>query len=309
MTAAAPERVRRLAELPFEPAGAVSNSHLGGFLRSLGDIWQRHELLGLLVRRELKSRYKDSSLGFMWTLIRPLVMLFVYYFVVGKVLGAERAIPQYAIFVFAGLTIWGYFNEIIVSGTASILTNAGLIKKVYLPREIFPIAATGSAMVNFGAQLVVLFVATIVLRQFPWHLSLLYGLAAAVIVTIYATALAMLLAAVNVYLRDVQYLVEVSLLVLMWASPIVYSLAFVRAAIAQSGVGVWLDAVYLSNPVTIAVLAFQKAFWIAGTPQVGTVYPAHFEYWIAGDLVVAIILFWIAQRVFTRLQGNFAQEI
>jgi len=309
-TPAARERAARLAELPFEDASPRTAGHLGGFIQSLRDLWAQRELLNLLVRRELKARYKDSSLGFLWTLIRPLVMLLIYYFAIGKVLGAERSIPQYAIFVFSGLTIWGLFNEIISSGTSSIISNAGLIKKVYLPREIFPLAATGSSLVNFVAQLIVLFIATLVLRQFPIHLGLVYAPVAIVVVVTFGTAVGVLLSAINVYLRDIQYLVEVGMLILFWTSPIVYSFAFVHQAITNAGLGAWAQDIYLANPITIAVLAFQKAVWTAGdAPAVHTLYPAHLQYWLLGEFVFSLVLFWVAQRIFARLQGNFAQEI
>jgi ABC-2 type transport system permease protein len=309
-TEAARERAARIATLDFEDAGSTTSGHLAGFTQSLRDLWAQRELLNLLVRRELKARYKDSSLGFLWTLIRPIVMLLIYYFAIGKVLGAERSIPQYAIFVFSGLTIWGLFNEIISSGTSSILSNAGLIKKVYLPREIFPIAATGSSLVNFGAQLIVLLAATVVLWQVPLHLGLVYAVAAILVVVTFGTAIGVLLSAVNVYLRDVQYLVEVGMLILFWTSPIVYSFAFVHNAIVNAGIGSWAQDVYLANPITIAVLAFQKAIWIAGAdPQAHTLYPDHLGVWLLAEFVFSLVLFWVAQRIFARLQGNFAQEI
>ena len=112
-------------------------------------------------------------------------MLLIYYVAIGQFLGAARGIPDFAIFVFAGLTIWGLYAEIVTGGTLSIVGNAGLIKKVYLPREIFPLAATGSALFNFAIQFVVLVGATIVLGQFPVSWNLLYLPVAIVIVLVY----------------------------------------------------------------------------------------------------------------------------
>lgn len=302
----AQQRAERLSLLPFESAGVDTSRHVGGFIAAVRDAWRHRELLDLLIRRELKSRYKDSSLGFAWSLIRPLVMLLIYYFAIGKVLGAERNIPEFAIFVFSGLTIWGLYNEIVTGGTASILTNAGLIKKVYLPREIFPLAATGSALFNFGVQLVVLVAATILLGQFPWHIELLYLPASVILVLLFGSALGLFLSAVNVYLRDVQYLVEVGLLILFWASPIVYSYSFVADAITRAHLPGWFTELYLANPLTVAILAFQKAMWLGGT---AATYPPNLELRLAVMALVSLVLIWIAQRIFARLQGNFAQEI
>jgi ABC-2 type transport system permease protein len=237
-------------------------------------------------------------------------MLLIYYFAIGKVLGAERGIPQYAIFVFTGLTLWGLFSEIVSSGTMSILGNAGLIKKVYLPREIFPLAATGSALFNFVAQLVVLTLATIVLWQFPWHVEILYAPLAVLVIVTFGTAIGLLLSAVNVYLRDMQYLVEVSLLILFWTSPIVYSYESVAGAVTKAGLGEWALEVYLANPVSVAILGFQRAFWLAGgTPEAHAVYPNFLLLRLIVMTAIGLLCVWIAQRVFSRLQGNFAQEI
>lgn len=309
MSLEAQQRAERLATLPFERTGASTSGGVGGFVSAVRDAWHQRQLLDLLIRRELKARYKDSSLGFAWSLVRPIVMLLIYYFAIGKVLQAERSIPQYAIFVFAGLTIWGLFNEIVSSGTSSIISNAGLIKKVYLPREIFPLAATGSALFNFAMQLIVLTAATLLLWQFPWHIELLYAPLSVLVVLTFGTALGILLSAVNVYLRDMQYLVEVAMLVLFWVSPIVYSYKFVADAVANSGLGEWALEVYLANPVTIAVLAFQKAFWIAGDAPGVAAYPDNMLLRLGIMIVIGLLFIVGAQRVFTRLQGNFAQEI
>jgi len=154
------ERSRRLAELSFQPTGQ-RHGFLRGSAQSLRDVWSYRELLSLLVKRELKARYKDSTLGFLWSLLRPLAQLLIYYVALGKFLGAERAIPDYAIFVFTGLTAWALFSEIVASGTGSIVANAGLVKKIYLPREVFPLSVVGSALFNFIVQIVILVLAAV----------------------------------------------------------------------------------------------------------------------------------------------------
>jgi ABC-2 type transport system permease protein len=108
MTSTAQQRVDRLAQMPFQvSASRDATSVTGRLWAPIVEIFAHRELLGLLVRRELKARYKDSSLGFLWSLIKPLTMLLIYYVAIGHFLGAARGIPDFAIFVFAGLTIWG----------------------------------------------------------------------------------------------------------------------------------------------------------------------------------------------------------
>jgi ABC-2 type transport system permease protein len=279
------------------PKGAVR-----GLTYAVRAIVAQRELLGLLVRREIKARYKDSSLGLLWSLLRPLTMLLIYYVAIGKFLGAERSIPEFAIFIFTGLTAWGLFSDIISSSTSSIVGNSGLIKKVYLPREIFPLATVGSAGFNFLMQFAILVAATLVLGQAPIHWDFFLVFLALASLLIIALAVGLLLSALNVYFRDIQHLVEVVLLILFWSSPIVYSYEFVNRAIG----GGLLEEIYLANPFTVIVLAFQKAMWIAGSEQL---WPASLELRLVAISLVGLVLLWAAQRVFARLEGNFAQEL
>jgi ABC-2 type transport system permease protein len=295
-------RLQELAVEPMRPAGP-RHGFFDGTFESIRDVWSRRELLNQLTRREIKARYKDSALGFFWSLARPLAMLLVYYVAIGKFLGAARSIPDFAIFIFTGLTAWQLFSDIVIIGTGAIVGNAGLIKKVYVPREVFPLSVVGSALFNFAIQLGVLIAATAVIGEFPTGERWLYFVLALAVLIPLSTACALLLSATNVYLRDVQYLVEIMLMIFMWASPIVYSWGLVQKALADHP---WLGQLYLANPMTLVVLGFQKAFWVSGGAQP---FPEH----LAGRLLLAfgvsIVLLWFSQRVFARLQSNFAQEL
>jgi ABC-2 type transport system permease protein len=190
----------------------------------------------------------------------------------------------------------------VTAGTASIVTNGGLIKKVYFPREIFPLSALGSALFNFAIQLVILTSATVISRDVPSGARWLYLPLSLAVVVVWALTWSLLLSAINVYLRDVQYLVEIALMIAFWASPIVYSWQLVSNAI-HSNV---LEQLYLANPMTLAVLGFQHTFWIAGDTQPP---PPDLGLRLGIAFVVGLLAVWGAQRVFARLQGNFAQEL
>jgi ABC-2 type transport system permease protein len=306
---AAQARAELIANEPLQSVGQRS-----GFFRgtggSLRDIWAHRELLGLLVRRELTARYKDSTLGVVWSLFRPLAQLLIYYFAIGQILGAARATPDFAIFVFIGLTMWGLFAEIVQGSTTSILANAGLVKKVYLPREIFPLSSIGGALFNFLVQLVVLTVAIVFLASVPfdWGPQIFFAPLSVVTLVVFSTAIGLFLSAVNVYLRDVQHLVEIALVILFWASPVVYSYTYLHDLLH----GNWLEQLYLANPVTIAILGMQRALWAAGDTTTGPmaqVWPPDMALRLLITLVVSFVLLWLAQRAFARLQGNFAQEL
>jgi ABC-2 type transport system permease protein len=300
----AQERFQTLAEQPLIPVGS-SGGKVGSSWSALKGVLAHRQMLGLLVRRDIKSRYKDSSLGFVWTLVRPLTQLAIFYFVMGKILGAERGIPEFAIYVYTGLTAYGLFSEIVGGGTSSIIMNAGLIKKIYLPREVFPLASVGSAGFNFLIQLVILLAATFALGSPPFSAEAIYFIPALLLLLVWGTAFAILLSAVNVYLRDVQYLVEVVLMLGMWASPIVYSWEMVKNITANHA---WLLEVYTNNPITLAVLGFQRVFWTAGHANPMSAPPELMLRMLIAIGVGLIVLFF-SQRVFARLQGNFAQEL
>jgi len=270
------------------------------------EIISRRELLNLLVRRDLQARYRDSFLGFLWTVIRPIIQFLMYFIVLGQFLRAAEGIDQFAIYLFSGLTLFTFFSDMVFGSTGSIIGNAGLVKKIYLPREIFPLASIGAAGFMFTVQLVVLVVAAVVFRALPEPVMMLWFFPSVFLILVYGIGIGLLLAALNVYLRDIQYLTEVVMMLAMWGSPIVYSWQMVVDAVARLGLPAWVLEIYAANPLTIAVLGFHKAFWGAGTPAD---YPPELglRMLIAG--VVGVVLLLISQRVFTRLQGNFAQEL
>jgi len=292
-------RFASIAALPLRPVGSRG---AGSSFAAVIEVIKQRQMLDLLIRRDLKARYKDSSLGFLWALIRPLTQLAIYYVVLGQFLQAARGIPDFAVYIFAGLTVYGLFSEIVLGGVGSIVSNAALVKKVYLPREVFPLASVGGALFNFVIQGVVLLIAAILFGSMRFGLNLLYVVPAILIVVTYATALALLLGAINVYLRDTQYLTEVIMLFLMWASPIVYAWVMARDIL---GDGILLE-LYTNNPITLAVLGFHKTFWGAGGAEQ---YPGDLLLRMGIALAIGFVLLAGAHVVFRRLQGNFAQEL
>lgn len=304
MSDVATRRAERLAQVPWEHAGVRARG-FAGFTAAIRDIWGYRELLGRLTRRELKARYKDSKLGFAWSLVRPLTMLFVYALVVGQFLGAARQIDNFGIYIFAGLAIYTLYSEVIGGGTSAIVVNSGLIKKVYLPREIFPLATVGPALFTLAIQLAILMVAAIASGAMSWGGHLLYAPAAILLAIIWSAAFALILSAVNVYLRDIAYLVDVVLVLVMWGSPILYSISMVEAQLGGTSFS-WLLPIYINSPVTLSVLGFQEAFW-----QVGAASEHVPDLWL--NMLVSsaagLAAVYFAQRVFARLQGDFAQEL
>lgn len=298
----------RFARLAAEPFSTIDSRGLRtrGRAGKIGEIFERRHLLDLLIRRDLQARYRDSFLGFLWTVIRPLIQFLMYFIVLGQFLRAAEGIDDFAIYLFSGLTLFTFFNDMVSGSTSSLILNSGLVKKIYLPREIFPLASIGGAAFMFAVQLVVLFVAALIFQSLPAPALMLWFFPSLLLILVYGIALGLLLSAMNVYLRDIQYLTEVVLMLAMWASPIVYSWGMVVDVFYRFGLPAWLLEVYAANPLTLAVLGFHKAFWGAGT---AVDYPPDLGLRMAIAGAVGLVILWISHRVFTRLQGNFAQEL
>lgn len=280
-----------------------------GFPASVRDIWAYRELLGQLIRKELKVKYKDSVLGFFWTLLRPLLQLVVYSVAIGYFLGARLQIPEFGIYLFTGLVAWSFFADVVGGCTGSIVGNAGLINKVYFPRELFPLSVVGAAVVNFVLQLSVLVIAYVVTWSWPDPRNLLLVPVALLVMALFGLALGLVLAAANVYLRDMTYLVEVGLLLWFWMTPVVYAWSMVSEKL--TGDLAWLGHLYLANPMTNVVLAFQQALWPGGQTEAGERILFQGDLWLRLGVLalVSLALLWVAQRIFARAQGNFAKEL
>ncbi|MGH8988912.1 MAG: ABC transporter permease [Acidimicrobiales bacterium] len=282
----------------------------------LREIWRSRELLVYLVRTEIKVKYKNSFLGLLWSMISPALTLAVYTLVFGIIL--HDGMPNFAIYLFSGILLFNLFSTGILTATGVVVNNAGLVKKVSFPREILALAAVGSAGVFFFFQACVMVIFMLVLHWAPaW--SLLYLVLVGIVPTlVLACALGILLAAINVYMRDTLHLVTVLVgSAWFWACPIVYSYQTTLAARLAKDHLTW---VYFLNPLTIVVMTFQRVLY--GRLTIGSTYPPHtplhvLPHWpvityVWGDGVVlafALVLFYLAMIVFGRLAGNFAEEL
>jgi ABC-2 type transport system permease protein len=279
--------------------------------KRLLEIWLSRELLIYLVRTEIKVKYKNSALGIVWSMVAPAVSLVIYFVVFQLIVGQH--IPNFVIFLFAGLLVWNLFQFGVLTGTGVVVNNAGIVKKVSFPREILALAAVGSACVFFFFQAIVMVIFMVILRAPPdmaYFPVLLLALLTAVVL---ASALGVLLSSINVYLRDMQHLIEVILTAWFWACPIVYPYATIESKLGPRG----LTWIYFLNPVTPLVLAFQRCIYAHPTVTIDgvntPVLPLHGYWWyvalVGGVLVISASLFLVALAVFGRLEGNFAEEL
>ncbi len=292
---------RRPAELPQRVVAAKVST-----AQRLRDIWGARELLIFLIRKELKVRYKSSFLGFLWSFLNPAMVLLIYYIVFRFIV--PNGVPDFAVYLFCGLLPWNLFNTAMLSASGTIVAHAGLVKKVAFPREILPLAQVGVATCFFFFQSCILVLFLIGFKVMPdWkYLPLL--LFAVLCDIVFSSALALMLGALNVYMRDIEHLIQVVLVALFFAEPIVYAFDSLWVKLTHHGL-VWL---YLCNPLTVMVLAFQRCIYGSVTGASGFIanYAGGFFFELLGIVLVAsLVLFYFAIRVFMRVEGNFAEEL
>jgi len=288
-------------------SGELTRPGLGGGFR---DLRQSSFLLKLLVRKELKVRYRGSVLGLLWSYVKPAVQFLVFYVALGVFLGLERSarnpdgLSNYAVYLFSGIVLINFFSEALGNSARSIVNNGNLIKKIYLPRELFPVASVWVSAVHFFPQLVVLVIGCVVAGWHPDAFQLLAAVGGFAIVGFLATGLGLLFGAANVYFRDSENLVDMLLMVATWASPVMYSWTMVEAKL-----GPGLFALYQANPITVGVELFHYAFWYPTTDGSAAMPPNLFSLWLPIGLVISLVVLALGQLTFRRLEGRFAQEL
>ncbi|WP_435526998.1 ABC transporter permease [Microbacterium aurantiacum] len=273
--------------------------------RSLGlvGVFQHRYLLSLLVRKEVQIRYRGSVLGWLWSYVKPLVQFVVFFVAIGVFLGMNARVEFFPVYLLAGITVVTFFNEAFANGTRSLVDNASLIKKIYLPREMFPVSCVLVAGVNTLPQIAVIVVIALFFGWAPSAIQIVAILLALAIVALLATGLGLLFGAINVSFRDAQSFVEIIVMTAVWASPVMYQWQMVADAVPQ-----WLFTVYRLNPLTPAVELFHYGLWYPLDPAGAVVLPGMWAF--AGiAVVVSVAILAIGQLVFRRLEGRFAQDL
>jgi len=276
----------------------------------LRDVLKSRFLLKLLVSKELKVRYRGSVLGLLWSYVKPGVQFVVFYIALGVFLGLERSptnpggLPNYAIYLFSGIVLINFFTEALGNASRSIVGNGGLIKKIYLPRQLFPVASVWVSGVHFLPQIVILVVACLFTGWRPSLIQLAAAAGGFLIVALLATGLGLLFGAVNVYFRDAENLVDMLLMIATWASPVLYSWMMVQRQLGET-----FFNIYQLNPLTVGVETFHFAFWLPTTDGAEPIPPHLLSMWLPIGLAVSAAVLLLGQLVFRRLEGRFAQEL
>ncbi|HRI87837.1 MAG TPA: ABC transporter permease [Candidatus Hydrogenedentes bacterium] len=267
-----------------------SNIEGQGVVQALRDVVRNRGLLWDLVSKDLRARYRNAVMSYVWAVLQPLLMMLILYFVFGVVFqqrGANAAAgaPHYAVELLCALIFWQFFASCLSRATISLIENADLIKKVYFPREIVPIASMGNSVINLVIGFAVLLTLQILLGG-SIGIGLMWVAVIFVIQCMLQVGLALLCSSLNVHFRDVGYSVEVALMMGFYATPIFYALDEVQTRAAEYPA---LVAVYMLNPLVGIVTAYRTAFLENRFPDLSVIgWPA---FCAVAALVIGILVF------------------
>jgi ABC-2 type transport system permease protein len=285
---------------PLTPPGRV-----GGLM----EVFRRRYLLKLLVRKELRVRYQGSPLGLAWSYIKPLVRFVMYAYVIGVLI--NHNLEHRPLHIFSGLIMVSFFTDAMGAGSKSVVKNKALVRKINLPREMFPVASILVSIYHMIPMYVIMLLGCAVAGWQPDGMALLAALMAFVLVVSWGVGTALLLSAWNVYFRDVSNIVDVIQTIVTWTVPMIYPFILVKEKL--EGTHEWLYQLYLSSPLCNAVLLNNRAFWTPASdnPELAAreELPSNlFERGLV-FIVLGLLFVWFAQVVFSRLEGRFAEKI
>lgn len=252
------------------------------------NLYNYRELLKSNVKKEIRGKYKGSFLGILWSFLNPLLQVLVYAIVFPYIMRIKT--PNYLQYLIVGIIPWTFFTTVLNQGMIAVRMNAGIIKKVYFPREILPISVALSGLVNF-------FISCIIILLFcafgglgiSWHLILLPVFA---VVQFFLTlGIVMALSAINIYIKDIEYIVQFIINMMFYGTPILYSAELFPTKVR------WI--LYI-NPLTELIDAYRDIFMYHKLPELLP---------MAYLLGVTVVLFFVGLAIFRKLEKGFAEEV
>lgn len=267
-------------------------------MSSVSQLWAYRSLIYNLTQRELKSRYKKSILGWLWSLINPASVLAIYSFVFGVVFSTVPPVAgnghttAYALYLFAALWVWNYFNGTVMGAINALQASGPLLNKVYFPPACPAVANTATVLLQALIESAILLFIMICLGNVGWQLLLFPILL--VCVTLFSLGVGLALSVYNVYYRDVNYLVSIGMNVLFYATPIIYPISLVQA---KSSVAARIIQL---SPIAQFIEWSRDIFWNLTWPGLSS---------LIGVPVVSVVVFLIGLAIFNRKSRNIAQEL
>ena len=258
-------------------------------IAAVREVIRYRELVLNLVRRDIKRRYKGSMLGFLWHLMNPLLILGTLWFVFGVMVQRIVGMEAYAVYLLSALVAWNLFSQSVLNASSNLVTSGGLIRKVYVPKSVFPLASVGGGIVNYLLSLLPLLLLVAIDRR-PLGWSLLFLPVGLLLLIIFTTGMALLVSGLNVFYRDVQHITEVVFLAWFYASPIIW----------PTSIDSRLFVISAANPMAALIDCVRAPIYSGAMPP-----------WASLELAVVSSLgvFVVGAMVFRRLEPRFIHHL
>ena len=286
---------------PLTPA-----SHNNGLL----EVFRRRYLLRLLVRSTVQARYQGTFLGWFWSYLQPATRFCMYYFVFQVLIGRGSNLYPFAIHLVCGMVLVHFFTETFNGGTRSLVSNRGLIVKLPMPRELFPVATMLVAFWHTIPMLVITVIASVALGWTPEAAGIGAALLAMTLVGVMGLALSLLFSVANVFFRDFSKVTQTLTQFTTFSVPMIYPYSLVAERFAKVP---WVADVYLLNPMAEAVLLMQRCFWVPLTEDPDAAMLEHLpaDLWSRGLIMLALAFvgLGLAQVWFSKLERRVPERL
>ncbi len=257
-------------------------------IKEIKEVYKYRELLKSNIKKDIRGKYKGSFLGVLWSFVNPLLSVLVYAIVFPFILKSSQ--ENYVTYLIIGIIPWTFFTTAISQGTTCILVNAGIIKKVYFPREILPISIVLSGIVNFviSCLIILLFV---IISGIGIGINILYLPLLVIIQSILTLGIIFITSSINVYIRDAEYIINFLTSMLFYATPILYSSDLFPENMR------WIHTI---NPMAGLINAYRDIFFNKVAPNLKIIT-------IIGVISIVILIF--GYKIFNKLEKGFAEEV
>ena len=263
---------------------------LGKLIRNIELFWNYRELMWNLANREIIQRYKQSALGYAWVILNPLFQLLVMSFVFDKILHVPSLGVPFIIFLSVALLPWNFFTQSLTSSSGVLVSNSNLITKIYFPREILVYATIMAKMDDFGYSCLVL-IAFLIIFHIPATIYYLWIIPIFIIQLFFTAGISLLVAAFNLFYRDIQYLLNLVILLWMYITPVMYPIELIP---------VRYRFIMSLNPMAVIINAYRQVILSGKDPNMASLSVA---------VVVSLSVFGIGFVVFKKLEGQFADYV
>ncbi len=247
-------------------------------------------LLKKLTSREIKARYKQSFLGFFWIILNPLFQMIIMSFVFSKIMKMTGIGVPYPIYLYAGLLPWLFFANSIAAAMGALASNSSLIKKIYFPREILILSTLLAKVFDFSLAIII-FIILMIFFKVPFTFYMLLFFPIFLLQFIFTYSLSLLLAALNLFYRDIQYLFDLIMTLWFYLTPVIYATEFFPAQYRY---------IFKINPMSVFINAYRQVLFNGTYPN--------WDSLVIG-LIVSVVLYLIAHRIFKKLEGMFADVV